>query len=166
MPTNLGVLATDKPFLNGKVQIRRGAADLGRNYTSANAGQAITDSNGAQMAITYTPTYPCYWVVKTNVMAHGLNDGAGWRRWDHSIGLSPADVNGDSTGFQSPGSIYDYTGGPEWRTFSCSAMFRLAAGTAYTSYLVFTYVSAGTAIVHVGSMWCRIVGRIVAEGYL
>jgi hypothetical protein len=166
MPTNLGNLPAGQRFPNGKVQIKRGVGDASTTLNNAAAGRTISDSNGNPFQIQYTPTYPCYWIVKSNIMAHGLNDGAGWRRWDHSICITPADADGDTVGFQCPQQIYDYTGGPEWRTSGANANFRLNAGTLYTAYLQFTYVNAGSVSFHIGPQWCRIVGRIVGEGFI
>ena len=115
------------------------------------------------MQISYTPRYPCYWVVHSTAMAHGYPDGAGWRRWDHIIGITPADADGVTAGFQCPHEIYDNSS-VEWRTVSGSCMFRLAAGTAYTASLQHLYLSAGTVQLYIGQIWCRIVGRIVGEG--
>jgi len=164
MPTNLGVLPTNQPLTNGRVQIKRGAVDnLYQPNTGTPGGSGITDGAGNLMGINYTPTYNCYWVVKSNVMAHGWNDGAGWRRWDHGIYINPADANGISLGFQCPHQLYDASI-VEWRTVSGTAMFKLNGGVGYTAYLGHSYLSAGTIDVYTGPAWIRIVGRIVGEG--
>jgi hypothetical protein len=165
MPTNLGLLSSDKPLPNGKVQMRRGVADGSATVANANSGQKIIDNGGGVMEIYYTPTYPCYWVVHSNIMAHGYPDGTGWRRWDHLIAISPADADGVTTGFECPHQLYDNTS-VEWRTVGASAMFRLNAGVAYTAYLATSYTSAGSVRYHTGPIWLRMVGRIVGEGVL
>lgn len=163
-PTNLSALPSNAPVPNGRVQIMRGAADASTNVnTATGGGTGITDANGKLFAITYTPKYPCFWIVHSNIMAHGYPDGVGWRRWDHGIYISPADADGIGLGFQCPMGLYDNST-VEWRTVGGSAMFRLNAGTAYTAYLAHCYLTAGTAVYHVGQQWCRIVGRIVGEG--
>ena len=164
MPTNLGVLPASKPFPNGKIQIKRGVADVSRNYAAANNGTTIVDSNGAPFQLQYTPVYPCYWLIKVNVMANGLNDGIGWRRWDHAINITPADADGNTAGVQAPCQVYDYTT-VQWRTFASSVIFKLNAGITYTAYLTTASVGAGTVTVHVGPQWCRIVGRVIGESF-
>ena len=165
MPTNLGVLPSDKPIPGNRIQIKRGAADIAPAVSNANNGQKYIDGGGGYMEIYYTPLYPCYWIVKSNVMAHGVADGAGWRRWDHSIYISPADADGISQGVQCPHQLYDQTT-VEWRSVSATCLFRLNAGIAYTAYLATSYVSAGSAHYHTGGIWTRIIGRIVGEGTL
>lgn len=161
-PVNLADLPSTKPLQNGRVQIKRGGSDVAVNYAAGNNGQKITDSAGGFMEIYYTPIYPCYWIVHSNVMTHGYPDGAGWRRWDHSIMISPADALGYTLGFQCPHQNYDNST-VEWRTVGASACFKLNPGIAYTAYMATTYISAGTVQVHTGPQWCRIVGRIVGE---
>lgn len=163
-PTNLSALSSNLPIPNARVQIKRGTADAAANVnTSTPGGTGIYDANSNLMGITYTPRYPCFWVVHSNIMAHGYPDGTGWRRWDHGIYISPADADGVTLGFQCPHELYDNST-VEWRTVGGSAMFRLQAGVGYTAYLAHAYITAGTAQYHVGQQWCRIVGRIVGEG--
>lgn len=164
MPTNLGQLPSNVPLTNNRVQIKRGAADASVNYNTSTAqGTTILDSNGAGMQIVYRPVYPCYWIVRSNVMAHGYPDGSGWRRWDHTIRITPADADGILIGFQCPHQVYDNST-VEWRTSASTALFRLNAGTTYTAYLAHEYITKGTVQVHVGPQWCRIMGMVVGEG--
>lgn len=162
MPVNLGDLPLNMPLLNGKVQMKRGGADVVYNVAAGNNGQKILDNAGGNMEIFYTPRYPCWWIVHGNIMAHGYPDGVGWRRWDLSIRITPADVNGVVVGHQCPHQLYD-NGTVEWRTIGSSCAFRLAAGIAYNAYLCTEYTSAGTVQLHTGPQWCRILGRIVGE---
>lgn len=162
-PTNLGVLPANTPLRNGKVQIKRGAADTVVNVSSANNGQKISDGAGGFMEIYFTPVYTCWWIVCSNIMSHGYPDGVAWRRWDHSIHITPADALGVTLGHQCPHQNYD-NGTVEWRTVSSSCAFKLNPGTAYTAYLASEYTSAGTVQYHTGPLWVRIVGRIVGEG--
>lgn len=165
-PTNLSALSSNLPIPNGRVQIKRGAADAAVNYNTATpAGTMILDSNGAGMQISYTPRYPCLWVVHTNVMGHGYPDGTAWRRWDHTIRITPADADGIVVGSQCCHALYDNST-VEWRTVASSCMFRLIAGTAYTAYMAHEYTDKGTSQIHIGNQWIRIIGRIVAEGAL
>lgn len=164
MPTNLGVLPANQPVTNGRVQIKRGAVEtVWQSNTGTPFGSGITDGAGTLMGITYTPKYSCTWIVKTNVMAHGLPDGIGWRRWDHSIFITPADANGITEGFRCPHQVYDNTT-VEWRTVAGGFAFRLNANVTYTAYIGHGYLSAGTIDVYTGPLWCRIVGRVVGEG--
>ena len=165
MPTNLGNLPANARFANGKVQIKRGAADTAVDYSNAHNGWIISDGAGGDMRIVYTTTYPCWWIVHSNVMAHGYPDGAGWRRWDHSLYVTPADAYGVTQGFQCPHQNFDNST-VEWRTVGCSYTFKLNAGITYTAYMTTSYCSAGTVQVHTGPMWLRLVGRIVGEGML
>lgn len=162
MPTPLAQLPSSEPIPNGRIQIKRGAADTAVNTNNATGNVPISDGAGGIMAIYYTPTAPCFWIVRSNMMAHGYADGTGWRRWDHGIMITPADADGYTTGFQCPEQLYDQTT-VEWRTVSGSFCFRLLPGIRYQAYLANLYVSAGTAQYHTGNMWCRIMGRIVGE---
>lgn len=162
-PTNLADLPTNRPFPNGKVQIKRGAVDSAPNYSSANNGQKLPDGGGGFMEIYFTPVYPCWWIIHSNVMAHGYPDGVGWRRWDHAIRITPADANGILLGHQCCQQVYD-NGTIEWDTVAGTCSFKLNPGIAYTAYLTMEYCSAGTVQIHNGPLWCRIVGRIVGEG--
>ena len=164
MPTNLAALPSDKPIPNGKIQIKRGAADTSPVLgTGTASGTKLSDGAGGFLQITYTPVYNCFWVVRSNIMAHGYPDGAGWRRWDIGIMISPADANGVTTGVQLGHQLYDNST-VEWRSVGGSYMFKLNAGVAYTAYLASMYVSAGSLRYHTGGMWARVVGRVVGEG--
>ena len=163
MPTPLAILPTNKPLSNGRVQIKRGVADTAVTVSNANSGQKISDGAGGFIQISYTPVYPCWWIVHSNIMSHGYPDGAGWRRWDHQICITPADALGVTMGYQCPHQNYDNST-VEWRTVAGSCSFSLLAGTAYTAYLTTSYLSAGNLQYHTGPQWVRIVGRIVGEG--
>lgn len=164
MPTNLAALPSNVPIPNGRVQIKRGVTDNSVNYNTATAaGTALQDGAGGNMQISYTPPYPCFWIVRSNVMAHGYPDGVGYRRWDHMIMITPADADGLTNGFECCEQVYDNST-IEWRTVSGSFAFRLNAGIAYTAYMAHWYLSAGTVQVHQGPQWTRIVGRAVSEG--
>lgn len=160
--TNLGALASNVPVLNGLCQVKRGGADTMQNAV-VNGG--LYDGVGGDMRITFTPTAFCAWIVKANVIAHGLSDGVGWRRWDLGINITPADANGYVQGFYSPSQVYDMST-VEWRTMNAQAMFLLDPGVAYTAYLVTTSVSGGTVQYHTGPQWLRLVGRVAAEGWV
>jgi hypothetical protein len=164
-PTNLAALPSNQPIPNGRVQIKRGAADtiFGLGFTQD--PQPIPDGGGGFMQISYTPRYPCYWVVHCNIMAHGNAAGGGWRTFQFSIHISPNDADGVSETAGGSLPVYDNTT-VEWRTASVGAMFRLNAGTAYTAILYFDDVSSSNVGMHTGNMWCRIMGRIVGEGVL
>lgn len=165
MPTNLSDLASNLPAPNGRVQIKRGVGGDGAvNFNTATpAGTMFPDNAGGFMQISYTPRYPCFWVVHSCAMAHGYPDGSGWRRWDHGIYITPADADGVTLGFQCPHEIYDNSS-VEWRTVAGSCMFRLNPGITYTAYLAHTYITVGTVQLYIGQIWSRIVGRIVGEG--
>jgi len=165
MPINLGDIPTNFPLRNGKIQIKRGGADVVYNVSAANNGQKIIDNAGGNMEIYYAAVTPCWWIVSSNIMAHGYPDGVTWRRWDHAIRISPADANGITLGHQCPHQVYDNST-IEWRTVAATVAFRLAAGVTYTAYLTSEYTSAGTVQIHTGPQWCRIVGRVVSEGVL
>lgn len=163
-PTPLAQLPSSEPIRNARVQIKRGTADNSWNYNTATAqGTVIVDNNGAPFQIQYAPAYPCFWIVHTNIMGHGYPDGTGWRRWDHSIRISPTDADGILIGCQCPHELYDNST-VEWRTVSGMCMFRLNPGVLYTASLCHEYITAGTATIHVGAQWARIMGRVVGEG--
>jgi len=164
MPTNLGLLPSDKPAPIQRVQIKRAVGDAGYDVTSANNGQWLNDAGGGWMGIAVTPRYPCYWLVRSNVMAHGLNSGNNWRRWDHAIMITPADADGRQYGFVCPHQLFDLSL-VEWRTQSGAAMFRLNAGTTYTAYLQCQYLNPNYGITYyAGKQFTRIVGVLLGEG--
>lgn len=161
MPTNLSALPSNLPIPNGRVQFKHGQADTAPSMTQANAGQLLSDGAGGYMQIAYTPTYPCWWLVRGNVMTHGI-DGA-WCRCDYGIDISPADANGVTRGHQTCMQTYPNST-VEWHTYASSAMFRLNAGIAYTASLSWVYSYSNTQQYHTGPNWLRIIGRIIGEG--
>lgn len=163
MPVNLADLPTDKPFPNGKVQIKRGAADTTWAVTSGTPAQKLPDGAGGFMQISYTPRYSCYWIVRGNMMAVGAVDGVAWRRLDWSIMISPADANGITEGQRGIHQVHD-SNPVQWDTVGVSCAFALAPGIAYTASLWHFSVTAGTTYYHTGPAWFRIVGQIVGEG--
>jgi hypothetical protein len=164
-PTSLGALPSSLPFPNQRVQIKRGAAAV--DLTVSNqvaAGTKLTDGSGGPMEISYQPLYACYWLVRSNSIWRGRSDSdANWRRVDHSIRISPADADGVTVGHQRPATVYP-SGTVQWRTFSCSYMFRLAAGVTYTAYMAFEYSSGYWQEYHAGAGYHRILGVVIGEG--
>jgi hypothetical protein len=166
MPTNFADLPSNLAAPIGKMQHKRGVTDGNQTFTTATVlGTKMVDGSGGLMQITYTPLYPCIWIVRANVMSCGAVDGIGWRRWDWSIFISPADVNGVTEGIRVPCQAYD-NGTVAWRTHAASYPFRLAANTAYTAYLAHAFLSGGSILYHSGPQWIRIMGRSVSEGVL
>lgn len=164
MPTNLGILPATKPIPGARAQIKRGGADTVVSVTNAVAqGTILSDGAGGDMRIVYTPTYPCYWVVRGNVMTHGID--VIWSRVDYSIRITPADADGVVVGYQCPMQVYANTT-VEWRSWAGSYMFKLNPGVAYTAYLAFEYSYGYTQQYHTGPSWLRITGRVVGEGVL
>jgi len=163
MPTAYSALPTNAPIPNGRVQIKRGKADVGINASSLAVGQKITDSGGGFIEIFYTPTYDCWWVVRTQVLTVGISGG--WQRCDWAIFITPADMNGVTRGYIHPCQCYD-SGTVSWRTSSGSYAFRLRAGVTYNAYLGHQYRSGGEQQYHTGSAWTRIIGRVVGEGFV
>jgi len=163
MPTNLGDLPTNKPLPNARCQMKRGGADatvqIGGGLVAN--GAILTDGAGGDMRIVYTPTYPCYWVVRGNVMTHGVD--VVWSRCDFGIRITPADADGTALGVQCPMQVYGNSV-VEWRSWSGSYMFKLSAGVAYTAYLTFEYSYGWYQRYHTGPNWLRITGRVVGEG--
>lgn len=162
MPTNLGALPTTAPFPGARAQIKRGAADTTVNVSNQTPqGTILSDGAGGDMRIVFTPTYPCWWVVRGNVMSHGVD--AVWSRVDYSIRITPADAEGVVVGFQCPMQVYANST-VEWRSWSSSYMFKLNAVIAYTAYLAFEYSYGWTQRYHTGPNWLRIMGRAVGQG--
>jgi hypothetical protein len=165
MPTPFGALPSTEPLPNGRIQIKRGVGGDGPvNFnTGTPAGTQFPDNAGGFMQISYMTKVPCFWIVHSCAMAHGYADGAGWRRWDHGIRITPADADGIVLGCQVPHELYDNST-VEWRTVAGSTLFRLNPNTFYTAFLSHEMCSAGTAVLYIGQIWSRIVGRIVGEG--
>ena len=161
MPTNLDLLPSNEPIRAGRVQIKRGAVNVAPSVTSANNGQKLNDGTGTPIEIYYTPKYACYWVVRGQMMTHGV-DGD-WRRCDFGILISPADAEGRTLGYQCCMQTYPNST-VEWRTWSGSFMFKLNPGVAYSAYLTWQYSSGYTQQYHTGPQWIRIIGRVVGEG--
>lgn len=161
-PTNLGALPSELPVPNQRVQIKRGTVWQEERYSNlVAAGTKMTDGSGGNMEISYTPRYPCYWLVRANTMWHGVSGG--WQRCDHGIYISPADLDGVTLGHQRPMDLYDNTV-VEWRTAAASAMFRLAAGITYTAYLAFVYSSGYYQAYCPLKEYARIFGVVLGEG--
>jgi|tagenome__1003787_1003787.scaffolds.fasta_scaffold20741469_3 hypothetical protein len=164
MPTNLGALPSDKPIPNARCQFKRGAADTTVDVSNVvAAGTRLSDGAGGFMQISYTPTYPCYWVIRGNVMTHGVD--AIWSRIDFGIRIAPNDADGVVTGVSCPTQVYANST-VEWHSWAASYMFRLNAGVAYTATLTFEYSWGYTQRYHTGPNWIRITGRAVGEGVL
>ena len=161
-PTNLGALPSELPLPNQRVQIKRGQADGAQQVSNLiTPGTKMTDGAGGFMEISYTPRYNCYWLVRSNTAWHGISGG--WQRCDHAIYISPADLDGITMGSQHAMDLYDNTT-VEWRTASCSTMFRLAAGIAYTAYLAFQYSSGYYQAYLSNKQYHRIFGVVLGEG--
>jgi hypothetical protein len=161
-PTNLGVLPSDLPIPNQRVQIKRGVADGAQQVSNLiAAGTKLTDGAGGFMEISYTPRYNCYWLVRSNTAWHGVSGG--WQRCDHGIYISPADLDGVTLGHQQPMDCYDNTT-VEWRTGANSCIFRLGAGITYTAYLGFSYSSGYYQAYLSNSQYHRILGVVLGEG--
>jgi hypothetical protein len=163
-PVNLGVLPSELPITNQRVQVKRGAAD-GVNLVSnlVAGGTKLTDSNGTPFEISYQPRYPGYWLVRSNMMWCGYSDAGRWDRCDHAIRITPADLDGRTYGHQRCMLLF-YGNVVSWRTAAASAMFRLAAGITYTAYLSFEYSSGYYQQYHYGRNFSRIFGVALGEG--
>lgn len=161
-PITLGVLPSNLPLPNQRVQIKRGQADGAPEVSNLIAsGTKLSDGAGGYMEISYTPRYDCCWLVRSNVMWHGVDGG--WQRVDHGIILSPADFDGVTNGHTRCMLVYNNTV-VEWRTAACSAMFRLRAGVAYTASLQFIYSSGYWQRYHHGFPYTRLFGVVLGEG--
>lgn len=163
-PTNLSALPSNLPAPNQRVQIKRGVASTDITVNNAvPAGTKLQDGAGGLMQITYTPTYNCYWVVRSNMLWAGVDGG--WQRCDHSIMISPADMDGTTNGLQRCMELYDQ-GTVNWRTHAVSACFRLAGGVAYTAYMAFAYSAGYNQKYHTNTPWTRIFGVVYGEGFV
>jgi hypothetical protein len=161
MPTPLADLPSNKPIPNGKVQIKRGAEGSVQVSNLVPYGTRLSDGAGGSYEISYTPTYPCFWIIRANVMAVG--DNGGWQRWDYRINITPADADGRTACFTAPTELYD-SGTVSWRTFASGGRFRLNAGIAYTVFLTHSYSSGYYQRYHTNGQYTRLIGRIVGEG--
>jgi hypothetical protein len=155
-------LPSNLPVPNQRVQIKRGVT--GTDQTVSNlvaSGTKLVGADGGPIQISYTPTYPCYWLVRGNAMWHGTSGG--WRRCDFGIRITPADLDGITLGMQCPTQCYP-NNVVEWRTWATSCMFRLAAGITYTAYLSFEYSSGDYQQYSVNINYLRILGVVIGEG--
>jgi hypothetical protein len=154
-PTPLGVLPSDKPIPNQRCQIAIGGYEGANNWQAGDAGITMP-----YMTISYRPTYDCWWVVRSNQIATGVNGG--WQRWDHSIICTPADLDGYNEA-RIVTDCYD-AGTVGWCAWAGCAGFRLGAGTLYTASLVMQYSSGGIQQSYGGSQYSRIIGVAYGEG--
>lgn len=161
-PTNLGNLPSNLPLPNQRVQVKRATGYKGIDVNSGTpAGTKLTDYEGNPLQISYTPRYPCLWLVRGNVASHGVSGG--WLRCDWGIYITPADVDGITLGHQCPMNCYDNTV-VEWRTFAAACMFRLAAGITYNAYLAQVYSQGGSQQYLSYAGYMRIIGVVLGEG--
>ena len=161
-PVNLGALPSNLPIPNQRVQIKRGTIWTEAQVSNLVAsGTKLGDGSGGFMEISYTPRYPCMWLVRSNTMWHGQTGG--WQRCDHALLITPADVNGVTMGHQRCMTLHD-NNAVEWRTYAASAMFRLAAGITYTAYLAFWYSSGYYQAYCTLAGYHRIFGVVLGEG--
>ena len=155
MPTALGALPSNKPIPNQRVQVALGVAEAVNHWVAGDAGTGLPN-----MGISYTPTYPCWWVVRANQIVSAVNGG--WNRWDYGIYLSPADLDGQFRTYVVC-DVYD-SGTVGWLSYAGCASFRLAANTTYTAYLAAGFSSGGVQQTYGGSAYSRLIGVIHGEG--
>jgi hypothetical protein len=162
-PTNLGDLPSNLPFPNQRVQIKRGAVATDQSVSNQiAAGTKLNDGQGGLMEIFYQPRYPCYWLVRGNLICKARADqDNNWRRCDWGLYISPADALGVTLGHSRPTNNYPTL---EWRTCSFSYMFKLNAGITYNAYLAFQYSTGYWQVYHTNYMWHRIFGVVIGEG--
>ena len=167
MPKALGVLASDQPIPNGRVQLKRAAAAYGvwRVSNQIAEGTVYPDGAGGGMEISVTPSSPCLWIVRANVMIRGAPGNCpGWFRVDWQIRLSPADLDGLN---QHVGTTHVYDGNVvSYRTFAGGTCFRLDGGQAYKASLTHGYSDGYYQDVYIAPDVTRLIGRTVGEGVL
>lgn len=163
MPTNLGQLPSNQPIPNGRCQIKTGQADTIWYVGPAQLGQAVPDGAGGNIQIAFTPTRRCYWLVRANLITAGYQ-GA-WQRMDFGICITPADLNGLTTGSTVISDCYDSTT-VNWTGYSGAYPFLLEANIAYVAWLQFQYSSGGIQQIYLGRDYARIIGVSKSEGIL
>jgi hypothetical protein len=165
-PTPLGLLPSNLPLPNQRVQVKRGAPN-GIDYTVSNqvaAGTILNDGAGGPMSVSYQPRYACYWLVRTNSIWRGRSDSdAAWRRCDHGIRITPADALGVTVGYKRPAPLYP-SSVVQWRTHACSFLFKLNPGITYTASMTFEYSSGYWQEYHSAANFHRIIGVVLGEG--
>ena len=105
------------------------------------------------MRLTVTPSVVCWWPVFGEVLAKVTE--AAWYRVNIGFRLNPADVDGQ---YEMTDGVQHYAGAPDWGHARPSAMWKLAAGTAYTCELTSNGRSGGT--------WQYYRGGGVGQGHL
>lgn len=162
-PTKLGDLPSNLPFPNQRVQIKRGVGVTDQSVSNlVAAGTKLNDGAGGLMEISYQPRYPCYWLVRANIINKARSDqDSVWRRCDFGLYISPADADGITEGHARPTNNFPTL---EWRTASFSYMFKLNAGITYTAYIGFRYSSGYWQVYHTNTPWHRIFGVVLGEG--
>ena len=163
-PTALGVLPSDKPIPNGRVQFKWGAHSGAEKWVNAgHSGLKLDDGGGGWMQITYTPDYACWWDVRGNIMFRSVDGSGPWQRVDFNIVITPADADGRTQGHQVAAEVAPGVG---WNGYVASGTFKLSPGVAYTAYLASGYSSGGTSAWYVSWDYTRLIGRVVGEGVL
>ena len=165
MPANLADLPSNQPIPNARCQFKTGIWNGQTNVTNTISNIQIPDDGlgNSFMEISYTPRYPCLWVVRSNSIWCGISGG--WQRVDHTIQINPADADGQVVGGQTIAEVYDNTT-VGWCPFPCHAAFRLNAGIAYKAYMAFGYSSGGVQALYYGPEYLRLMGRVVGEGVI
>jgi hypothetical protein len=159
MPTALGLLPSNQPIPNGRVQSKIAAHTGAEMWVNAGtSGQKLSDGATGAMEIAVTPTYDCFWVVRSNLIVRGLDPS--WQRWDYTLRLDKPDRNG----FTYRDIVTKGHSAVGWTAFAGRAVWRLAGGTAYTCAIYAGYQSGGTTAWYCSNEYTRLIGRTVAEG--
>jgi hypothetical protein len=160
-PTNFGDLATNKPFPNGAMQVKRGVKDTYTNYTSAvAAGTVFPDGGGTGglMQLTVTPIVPCFWL--TTAESLWWSPDAIWSRGDFGLRLSPADLDGRSAMARCAVAVNSAV---PWRRYATSMMWRLSANIVYTVSMTWEYSSGYNQQFSTSPLWYQIYGLLLGE---
>lgn len=155
-PVKLGDLPSNEPIPTGKVQMKRGASNVGIVCPANNT--IMYDGAGAPMQIAITPTRPGWWVIRAeNIFI--LSDAA-WYYFAWYVNLAPADANGNSIDYAHH-RLHNAIG---WQQSCLDTAFKLNANTAYTASMYFRDRQAGTVQYYGGPEYCMIAGEFIAEG--
>lgn len=160
-PVALGELNPNAPVPTGSRQLKRGAANVLRQYNNQTpAGTPIYDNSTGTipMQIAVTPQYDCWWRI--SAMMIWTSPDVIWSRIDTRAMLSQPGEDG----FQAAYALCRCHNSISYQQAPIETVYALKAGVAYTCTLQMTASSNNNQQVYCGPFYLWIAGQTVGMG--